>query len=80
MTSPVPFNQLERFPDIFCDRLLGKNVLASSQGTLDVLLLICNGQAITTIRSIAPQELDMAVNLAYAMITADMSVRFNMSL
>lgn len=80
MSFPVPFNQLERILDSRCDRLLGKNVLASSQGTLDVLLLICNWQAITKIRSIALEGLGIEVNLAYAMTTADMSVRFNMSL
>lgn len=55
-------------------------MFASSQGTLDVLLLVCNGQAVTVIRSIVLQEQDMAVSLAYAMMTADMSVRFNISL
>lgn len=80
LAFPIPFNQLNRIPDVFCDGLLGKNVFASSQGTLDVLLLVCNGQAVTVIRSIVLQEQDMAVSLAYAMMTADMSVRFNISL
>lgn len=75
---PVPFYHFVGLLEILCDGLFGKNVLASPQGALNVLPLVCNWQARRVVRSIAFSELHGG-ELTYAMMTADMSVRFSRS-